>query len=641
MVTGSRQLSSGLLVFLTGFLLFFRLGVDGALGQDEPKTVVLDKIPEKFSQWHDQFGFSWQADHYGAVTSGETQYLSSGLKLSVSGTPFEPRSATRKDGTASNGVVDLELFEKRKTISLKRSLWFDQERGGVRVLDELTNTSKVSVTTRVELKTTYPFSWQNLYGTSGEFLTMNPTPILGDRDFGVLVRFSRAEGRHDTLFIVSGGGGAARPALAASSNHRELVFGYDVPLKGGQTVALVHWVVQRNLNDPSDTPEVLAPFYQGRRLVDARVSSGLVGSVFNFGRGSFPKDGGTPLQLDSLVSLNHFIDQLGVHRRDEDIYLLVSANNQLVGKLNQDAEIRVHSEFAGAKTIPIQQIAAIQGGGGMGRVPRVFLRDGRVLSGPFESKNLSLKVGDEWTVDSLQPKELNVLLCALARNDGISPSGTAEFLQIRSGSVLAVSKKSSSILSMVTPWGPLRMPVSEVMELRYISHPSPRYRLVTPDESRLTVFIPDENLPLTLSSGKEVDLRTSRIGRIWKSGRTFVGKVSMDDEWLDYSEIPRDIRPESGILLSGNNILAGSLEKDEIFLIDGSALVKVAVAEIASIRRSLDEGSRFHPVFQFELKNEDVLSGRLRDSSIKIRTGSRVWDIPTAHFIAYRAKEAE
>ncbi len=606
----------------------------------QPKAVSFENVPEKFTQRHDKLGFLWQADNFGALTSGETQYLPSGMKLSVSGVPFQPQSATLKDGTASNGVVDLDLIEKRKGVTIERSLWFDLERGGVRIIDRVTNTGKAKVTLRAEFKTTYPFSWQNLHGMDGKFLKVDPVPILGERDFGVLVRFSQTEGRHDTLFLTSSEKDSLRPVMSASSNNRELVFFYDLALGGGESRSLVHWILQRNLSGPIDVKESLAPFYQGRRLIDSRVPSNLVGSVANFDRAAFPKDGGTPLRLDSLISLNEFIDKIGVHRRDEDI-LHISANNQLVGKVDPRAEIKVNSDFGREMSVSIRKIAAIQGGGGVGRVPRIFLRDGRVLSGDFEASNLSLKVGDEWTVGSLRPNELNVLLCSLSLEDGVPPPGTGGFLELRSGSVLAVSTKNPSLVSLVTPWRALQLPINKIDELGYVTRPSPRFRLVTPEGSRLTVFVPTETLPLTQASGKILDIPAALISRIWKEGRTSTTTVAEDDYWLDFSEVPEDIRPDNGFLLSGNNILNGTLEGDEIRMIDGASVVRVAVAEIESIQRTVDKGTASHPVFEIELKNGDTLTGELRAPVLKIKEGENLWKIPVAHLIAFHSKKSK
>ncbi len=635
----NKFITSGLFRYLIP-LLFASVSAYAQQKQALPEAKIFAKLPEKFSQRTDKLGFLWQVDRFGALSSGETQYLPSGLKLSVSGIPFQPQSASLKDGAASNGVIDLDLVEKRKDLTIKRAIWFDLDRGGVRNIDEFINTGKTTVDLKIDLKTTYPFSWQNLHGTDGSFLNVNPEPVLGDRDFGVLIRFSQTDGRHDTLFLTSSEKGANRPRIEASSNSRELGFLYEMKLAAGKSRSLVHWLLQRDLADPSDTVSAFSPFFQGRRLVDSRVPSSMTSSVWNFERQSFPKDGGTPLRLDSLLSLNEFIDSVGVHRRDEDI-LLVSTSNQLVGKVDPSAEITVGSSQDAQKNFSIKNIAAIQGGGGIGRVPRIFLRDGRVFSGPFQSKNLSLKVGDEWTVDSLRPEELNILLCSLSQEDGIPPAGTGCFVKLRSGEVLAVSGKNTSAVSMVTPWGPLQIPVTAIDELGYVTRPGPRFRLVMPDGSRLSIFIPTETIPLTLASGEIQDVPSSMIARIWKEGRTSATIVSEEDYWLDFGEMPEDLRPDGGFLLSGNNILIGDFEGGEVFMIDGAVAVKVATAEIVSIRRLFEEGTASRPGFEIELKNGDTLSGDLRTPTINVRSGKRIWEIPVAHLIAYRSKESK
>ena len=608
--------------------------------QSPSLPVVFKEIPEKFTQRQDELGFFWQADEFGALTSGETQYLSSGLKLSANGTPFQPQTATLNDGSAANGVVDLELSEKRETLIVDRKIWFDLTRGGSRLIDSFTNTGKEKLTLRVELKTTYPFSWQNLHGSNRKLLELNPNPSLGERDFGLFVSFNQAEGRHDTLFITSGEKDAIRPVLAASSNRRELTFLYDIELGVGQSRSLVHWILQRNLGSPVDAETAFSPFYQRRRLIDSRVSASIAKTIANFDEQSFPQDGGTPARLESLVALNELVDSVGIHRRDEDI-LWISASNQLSGKLNPEAVIKINSPYEGEISLPISRIAAIQGGGGVGRVPRIFARDGRVFSGVFESENLSIKIGNDWTMDALQPEELNLLLCKLAPEDGTPSKSTACFSQLRDGTVLSVSEKEAPPISVVSPWGAMKLPFTEIDELGYVSQPTPRFRVVMPNGSRLTVFIPSETLSLTLASGKKVDLSTSLIARIWKESQTSATVVAVEDFWLDFTEIPENIRMENGFLLSGNNLLAGELEGTDLTLIDGTAVLNISVAEILSIQRSIDEGTARDPVFELEIKNGDFFSGKLRDPLIAVRSGDRVWEIPVAHLIAFQSREAK
>lgn len=244
-------------------------------------------------------------------------------------------------------------------------------------------------------------------------------------------------------------------------------------------------------------------------------------------------------------------------------------------------------------------------------------------------------------VDSLRPEDLNVLLCSLSKEDGIPPAGTGCFVKLRSGQVHAVSTKNDSMISVVTPWGEWQLPVTAISELGYVTRPGPRFRLVIPDGSRLSVFIPPETLPVTLASGVTRDIPTSMISQIWKEDRTSSSIVSEDDYWLDFDEVPDELRPDGGFLLNGSNILVGAFESGEVSIIDGAVAVKIATAEIAAIRRRFEEGTASRPVFEIELKNGDSLTGSLRAPAIKIRSGKRVWEIPVAHLIAYRLKESK
>ena len=199
-----------------------RIGLAGAISltmtcvvlAQETEGESVAEIPSRFFQIQDSNGFFWQAAGNGAITSGETQYLQSGLNWIVEGVPFAPSSALVRspDEFADDSGVTLE--EVRDSLTLKRDLWVDRERGGVRSLDTIQNRGGSAVTLEVVLRTTYPFAWQSLHGVDGELLSKDPVLTLDDRDFGLVVHFSAAEGRHDTFIVVGGEAESLFEALA-------------------------------------------------------------------------------------------------------------------------------------------------------------------------------------------------------------------------------------------------------------------------------------------------------------------------------------------------------------------------------------------------------------------------------------------
>lgn len=614
----------------------FLAGLTGH-SQEEPGEVVFTEIPDRFTQLQDQLGFFWQADQYGSLTSGDTQYLASGMRLGVNGADFTPTKAILRDGSKTGGVVDLILNEERKDFPIQRSLWFDQDRGGVRLIDTVTNNSGQAASIPVEFRTTYPFAWQNLYGSRGELLEKDPNPQLGERDTGVVVKFSQSEGRQDTLILTSGEKDGLRPSISGSANQRELVLRYELSVEAGKSVSLVHWILQRNLGSPDDTEVEWSTFYQRRRLINSRVPGDIAASVANFDTSAFPQSGSVPARLQSLTNLNDLTDRIGLHRREEDI-LWVSAANQLAGKINPAAKVTVKNSYAGDGVFPIGKVAAIAGGSGIGRTPKLYLRDGRVFSGPITAEGLTLEIGTDSNVDDLKPEDFNLLLCALAPEDGVPPPGTVGFVQVRSDSVLAVKESEEVKITTINPWGEEILALSDIKELGYISRPTPRFRLVRSDRSRISVFLPVETINLQLAEGEPVDLSTSMIEHYRNVDLVEITINPIEDFWLDASEVPTALRPANGFLLKGNNLVSGALEEKVITVIDEQSTVDISTGEIESIQRVLDSGGASVPIFEIEIKNGDVLKGRLQGSDLAIQYRGEVWNVPVPHLLAFWSK---
>jgi len=166
----------------------------------------LTQIPAKFDLWQDDLGFTWQVSKTGGVGSGTAPYFQNALGLFVNGGAFTPDGG---DLVAAESTQDLTRTGTTAEVAIRRGLYFDSDRGGVRALDVFTNSTKAAKTVRIDYKTAYQYPWQDLHGTDGKIFA--PGESMSDRDFGVVVKFSQSEGRHDTLFVTS----SAREALLA------------------------------------------------------------------------------------------------------------------------------------------------------------------------------------------------------------------------------------------------------------------------------------------------------------------------------------------------------------------------------------------------------------------------------------------
>ncbi len=617
------------------FSLFILLGwgaVDRLEAQQE--SGPFSEIPEKFSQRQDSLGFFWQVNQNGALTSGETQYLSSGLKLSVGGEEFTPQSGELLDESATNGVVDLLLLESRAGLKIQRSIWFDTERSGLRLIDRIENTGKQNVTIPVDYKSTFPFAWQNLHGTSGQILSRDPEPTLEAEDLGVLVRFSKADGRHDTLLVASGPGENMKPLLSVSSNSRELGLGYKLTIAPGESSVLIHWILQRNLGEPAGVVEVIKPFFESGRLLDSRLDSGLISSVVNFPASAFPKDGGVPVRLDSLIALNRMLDSKGIHRRAED-FLQVSANNRITAQVNPKAAITVVNEHVGELRFPITRVAAIQGGGAMGNNPVVFLRDGQAFGGNIEGENLTL-ISEGGKETKIEISELNLLSLKLNSADGSRPAGVNRFVQLRGGSVIGVANGADASLKVATSFGPKKLMFSQIAEWGYLSAEHPEFVVVMKDGSRFSAFFSEPTLTFSQAGERSLSLPASLCERLWDVERTFLSLDNSVDAWVSLEEVPDRVRGETNILLASNGLLSGALSEDLITLVDEGSAIQVPIQDIASIQRDFE--AEEDGVFVVKLKSGDEISGQIQQKMLTISASVGECRIPIGSLFSYEAK---
>ena len=89
-----------------------------SLRAEESVKQSFDSIPDQFFQIQDSFGFFWKAAPNGALTSGETQYLQSGLKLLVDGVAFTPTSGSQIVPGKVSDEASLSLEEEREGVKL-------------------------------------------------------------------------------------------------------------------------------------------------------------------------------------------------------------------------------------------------------------------------------------------------------------------------------------------------------------------------------------------------------------------------------------------------------------------------------------------------------------------------------------------
>lgn len=633
----------------TRFLTFFRLcvavlaGSSGGITQDagtasrEISPVSLSELPERFFQIQDAAGFLWQALDNGALISGETQYLQSGLNLIVDGEPFAPGSGSMREPGLGASKIDVVLNEQRGAYTISRDFWFDTRRSGVRVLDSFVNTGNTPRKLSVVLRTTYPFAWQSLHGTGGAVLGTEPALTLRPTDVSLGVHFSPTEGRHDTFFLFGSEKGGLRPQLKASANSRELVFLYEFELNSGESKHLVHWILQRNLPDVSQDVEALTPFLQGGQWIDSGLPSEVQQRVVNLVSSAFAPEIGSPARLRTLAALQAFTDSLGFRRQNSDL-LWLGPNSQLPGELKREGAIQLATSVSGLVKVPLSSLAAIRGGAGQGFVPQWFLQDGRVLVGNLSEGELSWSntsvAGSSPVFEPIDLSVLNVLLLKSTAEDGSAPAGATHFLQTSGGAVLAVEPGQESVIRWFGPGGEESVNWDDVSDLSRRTSRSPGWRVLRKDGSTYPIILTPGAMTLPLSGGGSIELSAAQIKRIWRVNSSPLIETVSGPEWVDFNEIPPGTGPASGLLLKGKQAFAGSLADSSLGFRDGSSLVKIDTTRIERLQRSGD--SQTPNLFKVELTGGEELYVEIPAPYLVLEASGRKLEFPTDRVMAYR-----
>lgn len=611
----------------------------GQEGSGDAVPEALEDIPDRFFQIQDANGFFWQATGGGALTSGETQYLQSGLNLLVEGAVFAPKTGKVRTPGAEGDLIDIELVEAREQVRVTRNLLFDPARGSVRVLDSFRNDSGAPLSLSVHLRTTYPFAWQSLHNLEGQLLSSDPVLALSERDEGMIVHFSPVEGRHDTILVLRAGEDAIAPELTASNNRRELTLRYRLDIPAGETRSLFHWISQRAVPSLSEVSGAFSDLLQRGRLVRPEVAPDRVGEIANFSRSAFPDPGATPTKLKSLVALNAILDRIGVLRRPTDL-LWVSASNQVSGVINPEASFVVQNARFGERKLAIKEVAAIQGGAGIGRTPLFFLRDGRVVRGTASAENLGIRVGNGDAETEVSPERLALLLCRTEAGDGTPPGDTIGFLELTDGNVIAVSGPDALALNAATAWGSVELPVGTIRDLSYFSRPRPGFRVRLEDGSRFTAFLSPGEILVNEAGGEDRAIRTAEIARFWRSDSTIEVAEFDAGYWLDFEETPSD-RPLPGFLLQGNNLLAGSFGDESISLIENGIAIRVDPSRIRKLTRKIDLAEDGSPLFVIEWENGEQAEGSIEQAFVTILRGETQFIVPVERLLGYSAPTSD
>jgi len=584
----------------------------------------LSSVPQRMEIVKDQEGFSWQLTGAGSFYDMGSNSFKSAHQMKVNGTSF------RAEKAASLSETRFSLQGNINDIRITRDVWMDLERSGARHYDAFENISGAPIKVKVELETDFSYSWENLHSSTGKILGME----LGPRDAGVFVKFDPRDGQSDVFYLINGERADLTPSLTTNNNNREIIYTFEFELAAKERVAICHWIGQRAISNVENIKRTFAPFYQRRHLVRPRIPTTMEATkLANFEVHDPGAPAPKPHDASILIALNELMDSLQMQRFADDL-LWVSDTNQLSGEVLAGGEFDFKSSL-GTITLSLDELAALRGGGGNGRMHEAYTRDGERFAGEVLLADARMKGADGWEMD-LEPYSLETILFRVEEEDGRLADGIWGFAELDTGDVIALNGGQESPIPFSTPWGTLQVELGEIIELSPMALPTPRYRLELSDGCRLTGF---------LMPAGDLNLGSPRLGAfsMGESGASLRSLWQLDGykatvDWEDDFETEWAELDDTGktyTWLEGGNRLVAKLDGSKLHLIAGKTVTPIPPSDIALLRRTEEGILDRVPLFEVELKNGDLLTGQLRERAIMLNVRGKRWEIPTLHLLGF------
>jgi hypothetical protein len=442
---------------------------------------------------------------------------------------------------------------------------------------------------------------------------------MPDRDNSIA--FSAPAGNFSAAFFYLPGSATVKPAIEIQGM-RVVRASFNVTVPAQSTASIVWGLAQPKAAGAIGAQQMKdqLKFFQDRQWL-AGLPDGVIKSIVNLRRASANGPMGPLLQpvLELAARFKVPRDKSDVVVQDDQV--------RLMGVISGSG-IDVATSL-GKVSLPLADVALLVGGGGIDRPMRVYLRNGEILLGRIEAKDLSLKAADG-VVAKLPPEKINLLFFHAAANDGKTPGEASAILLTQDGQRLLVG--GGDRFRAVSPWGALDVGIDEIASLASRSEPQPLYQVVLRDGSTLSV-VPEGDAPeiKTLRFGP-VQIAPVGLRQLWSLKMPAVKKAENDDA-AESGAVPQ-------LRLIGDTVLAGTLDTPKLILATAGGVLGLSSSGVQAARRAGDATA--NGPFQIEMSDGRRVTGTLANRTVAMQFHGKMWEIPSQHLvgIAGHPKEA-
>lgn len=570
------------------------------LGEVDGEAILL---PAAMGVRIDKSGNSWDIAPDGSIGRVGSTMVNHGLALELNGQEFDSfQPLMTRDGREV--VIFGRPMAHLPGVEVQRRVKLVEELGALRYVELFYNGSSRKVILDVFLKTNFSGNYQTFVSNRGRTEPL----LLESGETGIVVSPSPGQANRAFLFNLVGSGSGFRPGIS-SQNRFGLTFQYRISLESGESASLIHAVAQVAIPQNFDRQSLLALFepYSLEDLAEKNELDDWNELLTNL----FPKG-------EVSESENLGLEELGVERRTKDV-LAIGDRTRLLGTL-QGSEVIAGSPY-GEVNIPLRSVAAIVGDSAVGFEPRVYLRDGQIISAKLSLPGMSFSQAGGGKLE-INAGTLDRLVLGNAEDDiNWRESGVA-MIETYSGDRLRINDLQALKFTAVAAWGELPITLNQLTWLGPVGRNGAGYMVELMNGTRCRVFL----------GRNKVSVDTELLGNISISPADLMQVTTRAERSQPKLLIRSGMR--AVIRAVGGQVIVGNIGNTTLPFVSNGLLIETPTSKIRQIRQVegtvLSSGGlpEKFPHFEIERWDGGVLSGLIRLDELSIKVGGRNWKIP-------------
>lgn len=561
-------------------------------------------VPASNMSLTDGQGGTWQLDQQAALNSNTFNSLNT--LLLDQRQQFNSQNQPQQTPDGSEIVMTGSLNNGTSNLTVIRRVRSMPKAGAVRWIDILHNTGAMAITANISLRTYFQFNPLQVTGESG-------TPIsgaLGAKDAALVIAAPPNQGNNYKEVVMGLGLPKSKVKPSVTVHQNQFYINWTLTIPPGGAVAVMSTMSERAVGTATNAKTLktlLKPWRQAAFLAD--LSPGLRRLLINGG------GGGSSMASADEAGLASAIPETLVEARGDDADLLaLGAGTRLRGDAaSGDLSVQVADK---RHRIPWSDVLALAGGS----APRVFLRDGAVLTGVDPEAACTFALATGQTV-KLTAARVGWMLRRPVSGEGLPPG---EVLIETADHQRLVGRPGGSRLRCATVWGNLELRLEDIASLAPAESGGSLISLR--DGSRFNAFC----------TGGTITLETRLTGTRRIEMTTVVGVVG--ERRAGGDEAAQESAPQRGpwVQLAGGQMLTGIIDLPELHLrLEGNRL-PVSPAQIRRLANLVEEIEGWQPRqprVRLELWTGDVAEGLIEEVLLPLRTAGGRLLVPASDLI--------